>query len=111
MWWLGSEVLSRQVLAVLLCKYLFPLLINITITEEDPPEHPRSHQPEFKPAFAVRKLLTDKNSHMKLRTILSCHEIAIESPDALIDVKRVHACAHEIFIHVLSTMTFHLTMH
>jgi hypothetical protein len=80
---------------------VFPLFTKITITEEDLPEHPRSHQPELKPAFAVRKLLTDKNSPMKLRT---CHEIAIESPDALIDVKRIQLSC--MYIHMEFSFMF-----
>ena len=107
MWWWGSEALSRQVLAVLLCKYLY---FHFS---------PRSQS--LKIRQNIRRLINLNSnqpllwgSFSQIRThlwscvqLLSCHEIAIESPDALIHVKRVHTCAHEIFIHVLSTMTMH----
>ena len=50
----GGEDLKTNTSCTFVEIPVFSLLTEITLTEEDPSEHPRSHQPKFKPAFAGR---------------------------------------------------------
>ena len=63
----GEDLKHFQVLAVLLCKYLY---FHFSPRSQSPKKIRQNIQGliNLKPAFAVRKLLTDKNLPMKLRT-------------------------------------------